>query len=105
MPRKKTNLTMPVLALRAGFGYSGSMFKDDVSPSSPMFTKTTYYGAGVGFVLGRGVLLDIAYQYVSSKTPDYYLFYVWDEDGAADSAVYSTEVKRHNVALTLGFRF
>lgn len=96
---------LPVLALRAGFGYSGSMYKDDVSPSSPLFTKTTYYGAGVGFVLGRGVLLDIAYQYVSSKTPDYYLFYVWDEEGSADSAVYSTEVKRHNVALTLGFRF
>ena len=96
---------LPVLALRAGFGYSGSMYKDDVSPSSPLFTKTTYYGAGVGFVLGRGVLLDIAYQSVSSKTPDYYLFYVWDEEGSADSAVYSTEVKRHNVALTLGFRF
>lgn len=51
---------LPVLALRAGFGYSGSMYKDDVSPSSPLFTKTTYYGAGVGFVLGRGVLLDTA---------------------------------------------
>ena len=56
-------------------------------------------------MLGRGVLLDSAYQHVSSKTPDYSLFYVWDEEGSADSAVYSTEVKRHNVALTLGFRF
>ena len=58
-----------------------------------------------GVHVGRGVLLDIAYQYVFVKTPDYYLFYVWDEEGSADSAVYSTEVKRHNVALTLGIPF
>lgn len=103
---------LPVLALRAGFGYSGSMLRDDVLPSSPVIKQTTYYGAGVGFVLARGVLLDVAYQYMSSKTSDYYLFYAWDipsevlpEGGRTDSALYSTEINRHNVALTLGFRF
>ena len=59
----------------------------------------------MGFVLGRGVLLDVAYQYMTSKTTDYYLFVVEDAKGHAESALYSTEINRHNVALTLGFRF
>ena len=67
--------------------------------------QTTYYGAGVGFVLSRGVLLDLAYQYVSSKLSDYYLFYAEDKVGYTESALYSTDINRHNVALTLGFRF
>lgn len=98
---------LPVLAVRAGFGYSGSMLKDENTVlASPAIKQTTYYGAGLGFVLARGVLLDLAYQYMSSKTTDYYLFYASDGDGrSADSAVYSTEINRHNVALTLGFRF
>ena len=97
---------LPVLALRAGFGYSGSAFKDDnVVFSSPVIKQTTYYGAGVGFAIARGVVLDVAYQYLSSKTTDYYLFYVQDSEGMAESARYNTTFTRHNVALTLGFRF
>lgn len=97
---------LPVLALRAGFGYSGSMLKDDKTVlASPAIKQTTYYGAGIGFVLARGVLLDVAYQYMSSKTTDYYLFYAEDKGGHTESAVYSTDINRHNVALTLGFRF
>ena len=97
---------LPALALRAGFGYSGSMLKDDKTVlASPAIKQTTYYGAGIGFVLARGVLLDLAYQYVSSKTTDYYLFYAEDKAGYTESAVYSTDINRHNVALTLGFRF
>ena len=97
---------LPVLALRAGFGYSGSMLRDDKTVlSSPVIKQTTYYGAGVGFMLGRGVQIDLAYQYMTSKTTDYYLFYVEDEKGMAESAYYSTDINRHNVALTLGFRF
>ena len=53
----------------------------------------------------RGVLLDLAYQYVSSKLSDYYLFYAEDKVGYTESALYSTDINRHNVALTLGFRF
>ena len=97
---------LPVLSLRAGFGYSGSMVRDDeFPPASPVIKQTTYYGAGVGFVLSRGVLLDLAYQYVSSKLSDYYLFYAEDKVGYTESALYSTDINRHNVALTLGFRF
>ena len=97
---------LPVLSLRAGFGYRGSMIRDDeFPPASPVIKQTTYYGAGVGFVLSRGVLLDLAYQYVSSKLSDYYLFYAEDKVGYTESALYSTDINRHNVALTLGFRF
>lgn len=97
---------LPVLALRAGFGYCGSMLKDDKTIlASPVIRQTTYYGAGVGFVLARGVLLDVAYQYLSSDLTDYYLFYAEDNVGMAESARYSTTINRHNVAVTLGFRF
>lgn len=97
---------LPALALRAGYGYSGSAFKDDnVFFSSPVIKQTTYYGAGVGFALAPGVILDVAYQYLSSKTTDYYLFYVQDNEGLAESARYNTTFTRHNVAMTLGFRF
>ena len=51
------------------------------------------------------MLLDLAYQYVSSKVSDYYLFYAEDKVGYTESALYSTDINRHNVALTLGFRF
>ena len=97
---------LPVLAVRAGFGYCGSMLKDDKTIlASPVIRQTTYYGAGVGFVLARGVLLDVAYQYLSSDLTDYYLFYAEDNVGMAESARYSTSINRHNVAVTLGFRF
>ena len=80
---------LPVLSLRAGFGYSGSMVRDDeFPPASPVIKQTTYYGAGVGFVLSRGVLLDLAYQYVSSKLSDYYLFYAEDKVGYTESPLF-----------------
>ena len=59
----------------------------------------------MGFSIARGVVLDVAYQYLSSKSTDYYLFYVKDSEGLAESARYNTTFTRHNVALTLGFRF
>ena len=97
---------LPTLAVRAGFGYCGSMLKDDKTIlASPVIRQTTYYGAGVGFVLARGVLLDVAYQYLSSDLTDYYLFYAQDNTGMTESARYSTSINRHNVAVTLGFRF
>lgn len=101
---------LPTVALRAGYGYAGSMLRDrETVFSSPVVKQTSYFGAGAGFMLGRNVSLDVAYQYMSSKLTDYYLFYAWESvDGveqSVDSARYSTEINRHNVAVTLGFRF
>ena len=106
---------LPALALRAGYGYSGSMLRDDETVfSQPAVKKTVYCGAGVGFALSRVCSLDLAYQYMKHTTTDYYLFYVSEKvtDGSgnevtkfAESSVYRTELARHNVALTLSFRF
>lgn len=95
----------PRLALRAGFGYSGSMLRDGVELASPAIRRTIYGSAGVGFALSRVATLDLAYQYMNHRTTDYYLFYVEDAGGSAESSLYRTEFARHNVALTLGFRF
>lgn len=105
----------PVLALRAGYGYSGSMLRDEQTVlAQPAVKKTVYYGAGLGFALSRVCTLDLAYQYMKHTTTDYYLFYASEtierpdgslEEMFAESSLYRTEFARHNVALTVSFRF
>ena len=96
-------------ALRAGFGYTGSWLQDeDAILASPITKSTTYYSAGIGFILSRSAYLDLAYSYQTSPQTEYNLFYA---DTAINSSVisssdyYSTDINRHNVSLTLGFRF
>ncbi len=103
---------LPTVALRAGFGYSGSMLRDEkVILATPAVYKTTYYTAGIGFQLGRSAYIDLAYSYVNDKMTPYLLFLADKYDPATgqsehyQSETYSTEMTRHNVALTLGFRF
>lgn len=101
---------LPMLALRAGFGYNGGMLKNkDKILASPIVKQTTYYSAGLGFSFSPSVYLDVAYQYMNSKMSDYYLFYVEEKIDdvlqGAQSSVYKTDIARHNVMLTLGFRF
>ena len=105
----------PAVALRAGYGYSGSMLRDEhMVLAQPAVKETVYYGAGVGFALSRVCTLDVAYQYMRRTTTDYYLFYASEtvarpdgnfEEMFAESSLYRTCFARHNVALTLGFRF
>lgn len=104
----------PALALRAGFGYSGSMLGKGAELTSPAIERTIYCSAGLGLALSRVVTLDLAYQYMNCATTDYYLFFSSDTvempDGSwgkkgSESSLYRTEFARHNVALTLGFRF
>ena len=102
----------PIFAVRAGFGYSGSVLRNEQSvPASPVIKSTTYFGAGVGYASRRGGFsLDLAYQYMRHTSTDYYLFYISEEypDGSTDfaeSSLYRTKFARHHVALTLGFRF
>lgn len=105
---------LPGLALRAGFGYSGSILRDENTVlTQPAIKKTIYYSAGLGFALSRVCSLDIAYQHMNHTTTDYYLFYVSEttntptgpQDMFAESSRYHTEFARHNVALTVSFRF
>ena len=105
------------LALRAGYGYSGSMLRgsetDDVLYMTPVVYQTNFWTLGLGYALTPQVSIDIAYQNLASKTTDYSLFYALAYDstgsvnlGASDySGIFSTEFMRHNVALTLSVKF
>ncbi|MEG1622965.1 MAG: outer membrane protein transport protein [Alistipes sp.] len=99
---------LSMLAIRAGFGYRGSMLQEGYEQllSSPVVTKELYYTAGLGLYVSRHMTIDLAYQYAKATLSDYRLFFA---EGASiptsDSAWYSTSLTRHNVALTLGFKF
>ena len=103
---------LPMLAVRAGYGYNGSMLKDsNIILSSPVVYQTNYYTAGLGISFKR-TYIDLAYCYAQNKMTPYMLFYGnrYDMDGVESdeihtSGLYKTEINRHNVALTLGFRF
>ena len=107
---------LPILALRAGYSFNGSMLKDkDTVFSSPVTYQTQYATAGVGLSFGY-IFVDVAYQYAAAKQTDYRLFYSIDTVGESDSSgntiysddysgLFSTRVNRHNIIMTLGFRF
>ena len=105
---------IPMISLRAGFSYAGSLLKDKSTIfSSPTTTECTTLTAGVGFQLGRSCYIDLAYCYASSRTSDYMLFYGNSYPEAVssaraeiyESAVYSTKFTQHNAAMTFGVRF
>lgn len=107
---------IPILALRAGYSFNGSMVKDsDTVFSIPVTYRTQYVTAGVGVSLGF-IFVDVAYQYVASRQTDYRLFYSIDQTGETTpsgatvvhddySGLFSSNLTRHNVIMTLGFRF
>ena len=103
---------LPNIALRAGYGYTGSMLKDDDTIlSTPAVSKTNYYTAGIGFTAGRSCFIDLAYCYAQQQLTQYMLFYgnIYDQAGNIleryESDRFSTKLKRHHVALTVGYRF
>ena len=64
----------------------------------------------MGFTLSRHVVLDAAYSYQNTRQTDYALYYadeIFPDGTVASNAsdLFSTTWKRHNIALTLGFRF
>lgn len=94
-------------SLRAGFAYTNSMLRHGGSYfAGPVPDKTYYITAGTGFQLGRGVTLDLVYQYGRMDTHAYRLFYADSGESLLDAAEpVSTRHTRHNIAFTLGFRF
>ena len=114
---------MPELALRCGYNYVSPMYSEDgykdvslnsrgVSyTSDPSFTNwksTNRFTLGLGYYLDN-LTVDLAYQY-SATNGDFYAFTDSDSDYTG-STVYNiapkTDVsnKRHQVLLTLGYRF
>lgn len=100
---------LPLLALRLGGGYTGSMMRErERFINDPVTYKTYYVSAGAGVNLGRNTTLDVAYQYVAQKQTAYELFFSQDADtgeAMTYSGLYDTSLTRHYIALTLGFRF
>lgn len=105
---------LPMLALRAGYGYIGSMLKDEQTIlSSPAVYKTNYYTCGAGLNLGRSCYIDVAYCYAKQELTEYMLFYGNRYPASTSSEPaeiyesdrYSTSFTRHNIALTFGVRF
>lgn len=100
---------LPILALRLGGGYTGSMLRGrEQFVNNPITYKTYYISAGVGVNLGRNTTLDFAYQHVTQKQTDYQLFFSQDVntgDLMTHSGLYDTSLTRDYIAMTLGFRF
>lgn len=100
---------LPILALRLGCGFTGSMLRDrEQFINNPVTYKSYYISAGVGVNLGRNTTLDLAYQHVTQKQTDYQLFFSYDSDTKKPktySGFYDTSLTRHYIAMTLGFRF
>ncbi|MDE6569385.1 MAG: outer membrane protein transport protein [Alistipes sp.] len=99
----------PRFALRAGYGYSSSMLKDEsLAYEVPQLTDSHYFTLGAGVNLSRTVSLDVAYQCLVDHQSEYRLFYSYDQTAEAfsyASDLYRTSFTRHFIALTLGVHF
>ncbi|MCM1300381.1 MAG: transporter [Alistipes senegalensis] len=100
---------LPIFALRAGYGYSSSMLKDEsLAYEVPQLTDSHYFTLGAGVNLSRTVSLDVAYQHLTDHQSEYRLFYSYDRTTDAfsySSDLYKTSFTRHFIAFTLGVHF
>ena len=99
---------LPMVALRAGYGFSDSMLRNDHDRyyNNPTTYKTTCVSAGLGFQFGA-VNIDLAYQRIVNSQTEYMLFYAVDDMGIFDTAspTYKTDFERNYVTLTMGYKF
>ena len=104
---------LPMLALRAGYIWSGSGIKEGYEyalTSRPLPTKQSFLTAGVGLHLSQSAYLDLAYQYGTTHYTSMQPFFITatDDSGTSayiESAIFDTKTTRHSAVLTLGFRF
>lgn len=105
---------LPMLAVRVGGGYTGSMLRDRemytsaVNSGMPVTCESRYLSAGLGFLLSRTVSIDLAYQYVSDKLSRYQFFFSRNDrtgEMMTWSGAYDTSLARHYIAMSLNFRF
>ena len=77
---------LPMLSLRAGYAYYGSMMRDkNAIFDNPIESTTSSVSAGVGFNFGR-CALDLAYVCQSTQLSTYDLFYYQNASGSFTSA-------------------
>lgn len=116
----------PMLSLRAGYNYlspkyrynSENAWKDSSKESyGSFYSSTTDYTnwkdthrltCGLGIIAGSGITLDLAYQYSTTRGEFFpFMSYYDDGDPGLDCVADVTNVSknRHQVLLTLGYRF
>lgn len=103
---------------RVGYNYVSSPFKKDAylnvftnSPSYNYSTNVDYVNLrathrvtlGLGY-RGKHFYGDVAYQYQTQKA-DVYAFYQADDFGKNSLAAQKIDLNRHNIMLTVGYRF
>ncbi len=104
---------MPQFALRAGGGfYSSPVNGSDLHFSYPTATDMFTLSGGLGYRTGN-FSLDLAYSFIKTDYTGYDLFY-YDgpnnndiplQEPVAQSGWITPKSNRHNISLTMGFRF
>lgn len=95
---------LPMLSLRGGYSYYQSPYDGETD-----YGQVTNISGGIGFRSGN-TFIDLAYVNIAQKmmpTKYYSDSYILDDDGSAfgsNSTIYADNT-RHNILLTLGFRF
>lgn len=103
---------LPELSLRAGYNYSSAIFNKGAYRSlyyadvqTDTFTETSFantfdtnrFTCGIGF-RSKQLYADLAYQYTMQKSD----FYEFDDEALSPA---SLDNKRHQLSLTVGYRF
>ena len=97
---------IPLLSLRAGVAYYGSMMKDkNAIFDNPIESTTASTSFGLGLNFGRCVL-DLAYVFQNTQLSTYDLFYYQNESGSFTSASgeLTGNLHRHQAILTLSVK-
>lgn len=109
---------IPLMSLRLGYNYVSPMFKETADRDQTIASQGTIYStstdytnwkatnrvtAGIGFNY-QGLFFDVAYQY-SCQKGDFYPFAAWENAGAKAAPATSVDNNRHQVLMTVGYRF
>ena len=109
---------IPLMSLRLGYNYVSPMFKETADRDQTIASQGTIYStstdytnwkatnrvtAGVGFNY-QGLFFDVAYQY-SCQKGDFYPFAAWENAGAKAAPATQVDNNRHQVLMTVGYRF
>lgn len=107
-----------MLAVRLGYNYVSPMFKESADRDQTIASQGTVYAtstdytnwkainritAGLGFNY-QNLAIDVAYQY-SCQKGDFYPFAGWAEQDAPASPATQVKNNRHQILMTVGYKF
>ena len=109
---------IPLMSIRLGYNYVSPMFKENADRDQTIASQGTIYStstdytnwkatnrvtAGVGFNY-QSLFFDVAYQY-SCQKGDFYPFAAWENVGAKVAPATSVDNNRHQLLMTVGYKF